>query len=328
MTYGATIVACRTADRHGEFADIALGFERPEDYLERSPYFGAAIGRYANRIANARFILDGQTYALTANEGNHHLHGGLMGFDKHVWRAQCISDRDGSSVVVSRTSAAGEEGYPGNLDVTIMYTLSHRDELSIRYHATTDAPTPVNLTHHTYFNLRGEGDGDVRGHHLTLAASAYTPVTEALIPTGVAAAVDGTPFDFRTPVPIGERIDADDTQLRYGGGYDHNFVLDEWDGTLHEVATVWEPTTGRTLDVATTEPGVQFYSGNRLHGNLIGKAGRAYDRHAGFCLEPQHYPDSPNQPTFPSTILRPGRRYVSTTVYRFGIRHSDSTRTQ
>jgi aldose 1-epimerase len=316
-TYGGIVVECHTPDREGRFADIVLGFDQLEDYERRSPYFGAIIGRCANRIANGRFTLAGRSYSLATNDGPNHLHGGRQGFDKRVWDAHAFTDR--AALKLSRASPAGEEGYPARVDVEVTYSLSDTDELAIDYLATADASTPVNLTHHGYFNLRGAGDGDILAHELALSADAFTPVTATLIPTGEIAPLASTPFDFSAGVAIGSRIGADDEQLRRAGGYDHNFVVRGADGALREIARVYEPASGRTLALASTEPGLQFYSGNFLDGTLIGKAGRSYGHRGGFCLEPQHFPDSPNQPAFPSTILEPGETYRSRTIFRFGV---------
>jgi aldose 1-epimerase len=324
ISYGAALIGCRTPDREGRLADISLGFDTLDGYANHSAYFGAVVGRYANRIARARFAIDQRQFALAANEGLHHLHGGHRGFDKRLWKMRPLDDPGRCGVVLERSSPDGEEGYPGTLDVCVTYALSNCDELSIEYDATTDAATPVNLTNHTYFNLHGDGIGDVCSHVLTLRASAYTPVTEALIPTGITAAVEGTPFDFRGGAAIGHRIHEADPQLRHGGGYDHNFVLHDADGSLRTVAMVHEPSSGRTMAVATTEPGLQVYSGNQLNGTLVGRGGVRYGPRSGLCLEPQHFPDSPNQPAFPSAILGPGQRYWSKTVYRFGSTDSVS----
>lgn len=320
ITYGGIIVSLETPDRDGRVADIVLGFDSLPPYLQDSPYFGAIVGRYANRIAGGRFTLDGTAYELAKNNGPNHLHGGVEGFDKVVWAAEPFTRTDSAGVVLRYTSLNGEEGYPGTLPVTVTYTLTADDALVIDYHATTDAATPVNLSQHSYFALAGDRGGDILGHVLTLHASRYTPVDSTLIPTGELAPVAGTPFDFTSPHAIGERIAADHAQLRVGGGYDHNFVLDRDGGGLVPAATVYEPASGRTLDIHTTEPGIQFYSGNFLDGSLIGKQGRTYAHRTGFCLETQHFPDSPNQPAFPGTILRPGEEYRSRTVWTFGVR--------
>ncbi len=319
ISYGGIIVSLRTPDRDGRLGDVVLGYDSLAGYLEETPYFGAIVGRYGNRVAGGRFTLDGTTYELATNNGPNHLHGGIVGFDKVVWDAEPFEAGDSAGVIFRYRSTDGEEGYPGTLDVTVTYTLMADNALMFEYHATTDAPTPVNLTQHSYFNLAGDGSGDILDHVLTLHADRFTPVDETLIPTGVLAPVAGTPFDFTTPTAIGARIDADHEQLRFGVGYDHNFVLNRDGPGLVHAAHVVAPSTGRTLDVHTTEPGVQFYSGNFLDGSITGKAGKVYHHRYGFCLETQHFPDSPNQPEFPSTILRPGEEYRSTTVWRFGV---------
>jgi len=321
--YGGAVVRLLAPDVQGRLGDVVLGFDRAETYAAHGAYCGTLIGRYGNRIARGRFSLDGADYVLAKNSGAGptacHLHGGTQGFDKVLWQAESLATPDGPALRLRYRSPDGEEGYPGNLDVTVVYTVTAGNELRIDYQAVTDRATPVNLTNHAYFNLRGEGDGDVLGHVLELNAMAYTPVDEALIPTGEIGFVGGTPFDFRHPHAIGERIAEADEQLRRAGGYDHNFVLERDGGGLARAATVREPESGRILDVLTTEPGVQFYSGNFLDGTLRGKSGRLYARRSGFCLETQHFPDSPNQPDFPSTILRPGQTLRSTTVYRFRV---------
>ena len=320
MSYGGIITSWRVPDRQGRFADIVLGYDDPASYLKNnSPYFGAIIGRYGNRIGKARFTLDGRAYPLAANDGANHLHGGRRGFDKVLWDAQAVR-AGGAGVVFTRTSPDGEEGYPGSLKVRVTYTLSNKNELAVMYEATTDKPTPVNLTQHTYFNLAGQGTADVLAHELRINADRYTPVDATLIPTGQLASVDKTPFDFRKPTAIGARIKGDDPQLQFGRGYDHNWVLSRSESELSLAADVFEPKSGRTLQVRTTEPGLQFYSGNFLDGTITGKDGRIYRQRYGFCLETQHFPDSPNQPTFPSTILRPGATYRSRTVFVTGTR--------
>lgn len=311
-----------------------LGYDDLGGYLEETPYFGAIIGRYGNRIGAARFALDGSEYELAANNGPNHLHGGLVGFDKVVWDAESFEGVEGIGIVFSRISPDGEEGYPGNLSVQVSYTLTPDNRLIFDYLATTDAPTPVNLTQHTYFNLAGDGARDILGHRVIIRALHYTPVDEGLIPTGELATVVGTPFDFRNARAIGDRIAEDHPQLRFGGGYDHNFVLDrpmppplvsdpgEGLPDLSELVPaiyVVEPTSGRVMEVYTSEPGVQFYSGNFLDGSITGKGGATYEHRFGFCLETQHFPDSPNQPDFPSTILGPGEEYRSRTVYAFSV---------
>lgn len=320
LTYGGIVTAIRVPDRTGKRDNVVLGFSKLEDYVAQNPYFGTITGRYANRIASGRFTIEGREYQLAVNNGPNALHGGKAGFDKKVWQAREASAADGIAVALAYRSPDGEEGYPGNLDVRVTYTLTDADELRIDYHATTDRPTVVNLTNHSYFNLAGDGSGDVLGHELHLNASAYTPVDATLIPTGTIAKVEGTPFDFRAPKPIGRDIRDGDEQLVRGHGYDHNFVLDQpQPGALVLAARVREPATGRVLEVRTTEPGVQLYTGNFLDGTLVGAAGKIYRMSDGFCLETQHFPDSPNQPNFPSTLLRPGEEFTSTTVYRFSV---------
>ena len=306
-------------DRDGRTSDLVLGFDRFDDYLTRSRYFGAVVGRYANRIGKGRFTLDGRTYTLATNNGPNHLHGGVNGFDKKLWTAAPF-ERDGDvGIVYSYTSRDGEEGYPGELHATVWYSLSPRGALTIEYASTSDKATVVNLSQHSYFNLAAEGSGDVLRHVLTIDADRFTPVDENLIPTGKLAAVASTPFDFRQPHAIGERIDGDHPQLKFGKGYDHNYVLNRAAGNaLRRAAFVADPASGRTLEVATTEPGMQFYSGNVLAGQE-GKHGHLYGPRTGFCLETQHFPDSPNHADFPSTILRPGQEYRSKTVFTFGV---------
>ncbi len=321
LDFGGIIVSLRTPDRAGNPGDIVLGMDDLAGYVKSSPYFGAITGRYANRIAKGEFTLDGTTYKLAVNNGPNALHGGLRGFDRVVWQAEPSADSSGARLVLRYTSADGEEGYPGTLRATVTYTLTDRNELAIEYQATTDKPTPINLTNHSYFDLAGEGSGTVLGHVLTIDADRYVPVDSTFIPTGDLASVAGTPFDFRKPTAIGARIDQPDQQLKNGHGYDHTFVLNRPAGSsgLVHAAHVVEPTSGRTLDVATTEPGVQFYTGNFLDGKVVGKNGHAYPRRGGFCLETHHFPDSPNKPQFPSTILRPGETYHSRTVFTFGV---------
>jgi aldose 1-epimerase len=311
MTYGATLVSLEVPDRDGNFVDITLGCDSLEGYLSASPYFGSTVGRYANRIAKGKFTLDGVEYTLAQNNGENHLHGGVQGFDKVIWNAEPVRMEEAVGVKFSFLSKDGEEGYPGNLRCTVTYLLTDRDELRISYETETDKRTPVNLTHHSYFNLAGQGNGDILDHELMLDADKYTPVDEGLIPTGEIRSVENTPMDFTTPHTIGERID----QLE--GGYDHNFVLRGGGGTLILAVRVYNPESGRVMEIRTTEPGIQFYSGNFLDGSITGKSGKIYHKHYGFCLEPQHFPDSPNKPNFPSTILNPGDRYMSLTVFKF-----------
>jgi aldose 1-epimerase len=317
MTYGAIITSLKTPDRTGKLADVVLGYDTLEGYLKDSPYFGAVVGRYGNRIAKGQFTLNGKTYKLVTNNGPNHLHGGNKGFDKVVWKGAWKTGAQGPGVIFSRTSADGEEGYPGTLQTSVTYTLTEKNELIVEYRATTDKASPVNLTQHSYFNLAAD-DGDILGHQLTIDADRYTPVDDTLIPTGELATVEGAPFDFRKPTAIGARINADNPQLKNGKGYDHNWVLNRTGTGLQHAVRVVEPKSGRTLDIATTEPGVQFYSGNFLDGSIKGKGGRIYKHRSGFCLETQHYPDSPNHPNFPSTILQPGQTYSSKTVFTFG----------
>jgi aldose 1-epimerase len=312
--YGGIITSLRVPDRSGRMGDIVLGFDNLQDYWKDHPFFGAIIGRYGNRIAKGQFSLDGKTYKLATNNGPNHLHGGAKGFDKQPWTVS----KKGNALVFTRTSPDGEEGYPGALKVSVTYTLTDKNELVVDYLATTDKPTVVNLTQHSYFNLAGEGD--ILGHQLMLNADRYTPVDETLIPTGELAPVEGTPFDFRKPTAIGARINDNHPQLKNGQGYDHNWVLNRKGSGLELAARVIEPKSGRTMEIATTEPGMQFYSGNFLDGTLTGKGGQVYKHRTGFCLETQHFPDSPNQPKFPSTRLEPGKEYRSKTVFTFGIR--------
>jgi len=326
--FGGTIVRLLAPDRAGQVADVTLGFDTVAPYQTRSPYFGSLIGRVGNRIAHGRFSLDGRVYTLACNNTPNgipcHLHGGPGGFDKVLWHAELRQGAAGAALHLRYMSAAGEEGYPGELTVDVVYSLTAQNGVRLDYRATTTAATPVALTNHAYFNLAGEGIGDVLNHELTLRADRFTPVNAGLIPTGELAPVRGTPFDFTTPHRIGERIGAADAQLTHAGGYDHNFVLSRPAGLsateLASAAVVVEPTSGRVLEVLTTEPGVQFYSGNFLDGSLQGKCGRPYVRRGGFCLETQHFPDAVNQPQFPSVILRPGEEYRSATEYRFGTR--------
>ena len=320
LTYGGVIATLRTPDKSGALDDIVLGFDDLQSYLDKSRYFGCLIGRYGNRIAKGKFTLDGQTYTLATNNGVNHLHGGNVGWDKVVWASEPFQRGDGVGTVLTYTSKDGEEGYPGTVKAKVTYTLTEDDRLVVDYEATTDKTTIINLTQHSYFNLGGARTADILGHELKLHAGHYTPVDATLIPTGEIATVEGTPFDFRSSTAIGARIDAKNEQITRGKGYDHNFVLTRSGAGLAEAADVYEPTTGRTMTIATTEPGIQFYSGNFLDGSVTGKGGRVIPHRSGFCLETQHYPDSPNQPKFPSTTLKPGDVYKSQTVFRFGTR--------
>ncbi len=323
MNYGGIVISLKAPDRAGRVDDVVLGFDTLDGYLKVHPYFGAIIGRYGNRIGKGRFSLNGVPYTLARNDGENHLHGGLRGFDKVVWKAREVPHQEGSSLELTYLGKDGEEGYPGNLSVTVTYTLTENNELKIDYRATTDKDTVLNLTNHSYFNLAGQGEGDILGHRLTINAGRFTPIDAGLIPTGELRSVEGTPFDFRQPHAIGERIDGKAEQLVFGKGYDHNFVLNRSGGALELAARVVEPKSGRVLEVLTTEPGVQFYTGNFLDGTIHGKAGKAYQRRYAFCLETQHFPDSPNQPSFPSAVLKPGAAYQTSTVFRFS---TDSSR--
>jgi aldose 1-epimerase len=319
MTYGGIILSLRVPDKNGKLDEVVLGFDNFEGYLNNKPHFGGIIGRYANRIANAKFTLDGVEYHLAKNDGPNTLHGGLKGFDAVLWQAAPFENKAGAGVGFSYTSKDGDESFPGNLKAHVTYTLTDKDELTITYEATTDKATPVNLTQHSYFNLAGEGHGDILGHDLTLNAASFTPVDKNLIPTGEIRPVKGTPLDFTKPTKIGARINDNYEQLILAHGYDQNFVVNGKAGELRLAAHVHEPTSGRVLEVYTTEPGVQFYSGNFLDGTIIGKHGHAYKQREGFALETQHFPDSPNHPEFPSTILRPLQTFHSLTIYRFSV---------
>ncbi len=313
--YGGIIASIRVPDRVGRVADVVLGHDSLDGYIHRPRYFGAIIGRYANRIRQGKFALNGTAYSLTQNKRDTHLHGGTRGFDKVVWQAREVHLADGVGVEMKYLSENGEENYPGNLEAQVTYVLANTNELRIQYLATTDKDTIVNLTNHSYFNLAGEGT--ILGHELRLNADRFTPVDEGLIPTGELRSVADTPMNFTQAIPIGARINQNYEQLTLAGGYDHNFVLRNGNRASNLAARVYEPTSGRTLEILTTQPGMQFYSGNFLDGSIVGKRGRVYERHAGCCLETQHFPDSPNHPDFPSTILRPGERYEHLTVFRF-----------
>lgn len=315
--YGAIVVSLKTPDRNGRFADIVLGFSDLDSYLNPHPYFGAIVGRYGNRIAKGRFTLDGVEYKLAVNNGENHLHGGIKGFDKVVWTGRGLTTKAGPAVALTYLSKDGEEGYPGNLRVRVTYTLTTKNELRIDYSATTDKNTVINLTHHSYFNLLGEGNGDILDHRVRINANRFLPTDAGSIPTGELRRVIGTPLDFLKFTAIGKRINQDYEQLTLGNGYDHTFVINGRPGVLRFAAAAYEPFTGRLLEVWTTEPGMQFYTGNFLDGTVTGKSGKLYPRRSGFCFETQHYPDSPNQPSFPTTTLRRGATYRSTTIYKF-----------
>lgn len=321
ITYGGIITSVQVPDRDGFRANINLGFNNLADYETKSPYFGCIAGRYANRIANAEFTLEGKKYTLAANDGPNSLHGGNVGFDKRVWQASPVSGNGEVGVALHYLSPDGEEGYPGNLDVKVVYTLTADNGLRLDYTATTDAPTVVNLTNHAYWNLMGEGQGAIYDHILWLDADRYTPVNETLIPTGELAPVEGTPFDFRIPKPLAPGQRSNHEQIVFARGYDHNFVLNraEGDTSVRLAARMYEPTCGRYLEVWTDQPGLQVYAGNFLNGTLVGASGRIYRQSDAFALETQHFPDSPNQPNFPSTVLRPGETYQTTTIYKFGV---------
>jgi len=319
--YGGIIVALKTPDKNGNLADVVLGFDDLEGYMSSAnPYFGGIIGRYGNRIAKGTFTLDGQMYALATNDNTNHLHGGVKGFDKVLWNAKETKGGDSMGLELTYRSQDGEEGYPGNLNAKVYYLLNNQNELMIRYEANTDKTTVCNLTNHTYFNLAGEGSGDILGHRLKIKADWITPVDKTLIPTGELMPVKGTPFDFRVAKAIGKDIAVDHPQLKYGNGYDHNFAIGQNGGKRVSIATVYEPNSGRYMEVLSEEPGVQFYTGNFLDGTITGKNGHNYGFRTGFCLETQHYPDSPNQDKFPSTVLKPLESYKTSTVYKFSVR--------
>lgn len=316
--YGAKVVSLLVPDKEGKLEDIVLGFDDLDGYLNANePYFGAAIGRYGNRIAGGKFDLNGKQYRLATNNGPNHLHGGTKGFNAQVWDAKKVNDQ---TIEFTRLSPDGEEGYPGNLQVKMVYTLSDDNAFKITFSASTDRPTPVNLTHHSFFNLHGAGNGSINDHVLMINAEAYTPVDKTLIPTGKIVKVAGTPMDFREPTEIGKRIEESFEQLEFGNGYDHNWVLKDSGDSQKLAATVWEPESGRYMEVYTTEPGLQFYGGNFLDGKDKGKGDKSYEFRSAFCLETQHFPDSPNQPNFPSTILQPGEQYQHTVIYKFAVK--------
>lgn len=313
MTYGGIVRTLEVPDRDGNLGDIVLGYDSLDEYIKNSPYFGALVGRYGNRIAKGKFTLDGVEYTLATNDGGNHLHGGVKGFDKVVWGAEPMEGETGVGLKLTYVSKDGEEGYPGNLKCTVIYTLTNDNELKVSYEAETDKTTVLNLTHHSYFNLGGHGSGNILAHELMLTADNFTPVDEGLIPTGEIKPVKGTLMDFTRPTPIGSRI----AQVK--GGYDHNYVLNNSDGSLALAASVYEPGSGRVMEIFTTEPAIQFYSGNFLDGSIKGK-GAAYNKHNGFCLETQHFPDSPNKANFPSVVLKPGEKYTHLTVHKFSAR--------
>ena len=316
IDYGAILASLEVPDRKGKLADVALGFDDLDSYIERNPLFGATVGRYANRIEGARFTLDGAEIRLTANSGKNHIHGGRnKRFDKVVWKGHPFQNKEDAGVRFTYLSADGDEGFPGNLNCAVTYTLTNSNELKIRYEATTDKPTIINLTNHSYFNLAEAGNGDVLDHEIMINADFYTPGDKALIPTGEIHGVKDTPLDFTEPKTIGARIE----QLTETRGYDHNYVLKNSDGSLVLAARVYEPSSGRVMEVHTTEPGMQFYTANGMRG-IKGKGGKTYDKHYGFCLETQHFPDSPNKPHFPSTVLWPGQKYNTMTVFTFSAR--------
>ncbi len=320
-TYGGVVQSLKVPDKNGKFDDVVLGYDSVDGYVSDKSFFGALIGRYGNRIAHGKFSLDGKTYSIPLNDGQNTLHGGTKGFNKKEWTAKEAPGSKAQSLTLTYLSKDGEEGYPGNLNVKVVYTLTDNNELKIQYDATTDKDTVLNLTNHSYFNLSGAGSGDILGHELTLHASKFTPVGSSLIPTGELRSVKGTPFDFTHSTAIGSRIDQDDEQLKFGKGYDHNWVLDAGMTTDPKpAAEVYDPKSGRVMQVLTTEPGIQFYTGNFLDGSAHGKGGRIYNRRFALCLETQHFPDSPNQPSFPTTELKPGQKYHSITIYKFSTK--------
>lgn len=318
--YGGIVTSIMTPDKNGKFEEVTLCMDSLDNYVKGNPFFGALVGRYGNRIAKGKFTLDGKDYTLVTNNMGNHLHGGKVGFDKVLWTATPV-DGDEPALKLTYTSKDGEEGYPGNLAVEVVYTLQKDNALKIDYQATTDKPTVVNLTNHTYFNLTGNAKRDILAHEVTINADRFLPVDKTLIPTGKLQPVAGTPFDFTKSAVVGARIDdSTDVQIQYGGGYDHAWVFSDTSNTLKPIATIYEPTSGRTMNVSTTEPAVQFYTGNFLNGSVTGKGGVVYGKRFGLCLETEHYPDSPNQPAFPTTVLRPGQTYKTTTVYQFSAK--------
>lgn len=318
--YGGIVTSILVPDKNGKLGDVVLGYDNLEGYLKMNPYFGCIVGRYGNRIARGKFSLNGKTYSLAINNEPNHLHSGVKGFDKVVWTAKEIEDEDAVGLELTYLSKDGEEGYPGNLSVKVIYTLTNENALRIDYEATTDQPTVCNLTNHTYFNLKDAGVSPILDHELMLDADYFTPIDKTFIPTGELHPIAGTPFEFTRLTKIGARINADDEQIKFGLGYDHNFVLNGEAGKLRLAGKLFEATTGRVVEVWTTEPGIQFYSGNFLDGSITGKNGTVYHYRHGLCLETQHYPDSPNQPNFPSTVLNPGEKYQTTTIYKFLVK--------
>lgn len=318
INYGGIVTSLKVPDKNGKLGDVVLGYDNLEGYLKESPYFGAMIGRYGNRIAKGKFTLEGKEYTLAVNNGPNALHGGIKGFDKVVWTPRLMAVEDHPALELTYLSRDGEEGYPGNLKVTAVYTLTEDNGLKLEYTATTDKATVVNLTQHSYFNLAGEGDN--LQHEVTIPADKFTPVDSTLIPTGELKPVEGTPFDFRKPTTIGARINQEDEQLKFGNGYDHNWVINKEPGKYTLMASVYEPTSGRVLEVFSTEPGLQFYTGNFLDGKITGKNGWVYKFRTAFCMEPQHFPDSPNKPNFPSVVLKPGEQYKHTLMFRFSTK--------
>ena len=320
ITYGGVVVSLEVPDKSGKMGDVVLGYDSIADYEKHTSFFGALIGRFGNRIGRGKFSVDGKEYSLAVNNGENHLHGGVKGYDKVVWAAKPSTDTAGANLELTYLSPDGEEGYPGNLKIKVVYSLTEKNELKIVYSATTDKATVINLTHHSYFNLAGAGNSSILQHRLRLAADRFTPTDAGSIPTGEIRKVKGTPFDFLAETAIGDRIDQADEQLKFGSGYDHNWVLNRTGKAPGLAAVVYEPTSGRVMEVLTTEPGIQFYSGNFLDGSIKGKSGQDYPKRSGFCLETQHFPDSPNKTNFPSTVLKPGQKFSQTTIYKFSVR--------
>lgn len=320
INYGAIVTHLCVKDRNGDMADIVLGYNSIEGYEKDSFYLGAIVGRYGNRIAKGQFELNGRKYQLTINDGPNHLHGGKKAFHNSLWKAEAKETEAGSAVILSLSSSDGEEGYPGNIQIMVTYTLTEADELKIDYSADTDAPTIINPTHHSYFNLSGDGSQTILDHELTIFAERFTPADNTAIPTGELRAVKNSPMDFTHATAIGERIEADDEQIKFGGGYDHNWVIDQYNGSVRKAASVFDPKSGRVMDVFTDQAGMQFYSGNYLNGKAVGKDGKTLNKRTGLCLETQNFPDAPNKPGFPSAVLEPGTTYKQTTIYQFSTR--------